>query len=67
VPDGLVRFLQDGEPRTSLPCHYGTSREEGGVLGAWLEGERGFISPVECVLGRGSVVLKTPTQGRVTC
>jgi peroxiredoxin len=41
----------------SFPIAYGTTREESELLGAWWEGERGFIQPAEFLLGRGGVVL----------
>ena len=41
----------------TFPVAYGTTREESEVVGAWWEGERGFIQPAEFLLGRGGVVL----------
>jgi peroxiredoxin len=41
----------------TFPVAYGTTREESALLGAWWDGERGFIQPAEFLLGRGGVVL----------
>jgi peroxiredoxin len=41
----------------TFPVAYGTTREESELLGAWWEGERGFIQPAEFLLGRGGIVL----------
>ena len=41
----------------TFPVAYGTTREESELLGAWWDGERGFIQPAEFLLGRGGVVL----------
>jgi peroxiredoxin len=41
----------------TFPVAYGTTREESEVIGAWWDGERGFIQPAEFLLGRGGVVL----------
>jgi peroxiredoxin len=41
----------------TFPVAYGTTREESELVGAWWEGERGFIQPAEFLLGRGGVVL----------
>ena len=41
----------------TFPVAYGTTREESELFGAWWDSERGFIQPVEFLLGRGGVVL----------
>jgi len=41
----------------TFPVAYGTTREEGESIGAWWDGDRGFIQPAEFLLGRGGVVL----------
>ena len=41
----------------TFPVAYGTTREEAELIGAWWDGERGFIQPAEFLLGRGGVVL----------
>jgi len=41
----------------TFPVAYGTTRKESALLGAWWEGDRGFIQPAEFLLGRGGVVL----------
>src|SRR2546426_2903562 len=41
----------------TFPVAYGTTREEAALVGAWWEGDRGFIQPAEFLLGRGGVVL----------
>jgi hypothetical protein len=34
----------------TFPVAYGTTREESELIGAWWEGERGFIQPAEFLL-----------------
>jgi hypothetical protein len=41
----------------TFPVAYGVTKEESESIGAWWEGERGFIQPAEFLLGRGGVVL----------
>ena len=41
----------------TFPVAYGVTKEASELIGAWWEGERGFIQPAEFLLGRGGIVL----------
>jgi len=55
--DALAQAREVVSRGLTFPVAYGTTREESEVLGAWGDGERGFIQPAEFLLGRGGVVL----------
>lgn len=41
----------------TFPFAYGATKEDGDLLDAWWQEERGYIQPAEFLLGRGGVVL----------
>lgn len=41
----------------TFPVAYGATKEDGDLLDAWWEAQRGYVQPAEFLLGRGGVVL----------